>query len=229
MTVLWPLERFSVNTIQNPIWVYRLYKKSCTSLGNRTAETEMTHNCWICNTPTERRCSACSSIFYCNERCQRSDWKSHRTFCRATNDPSRKCVDGVLVNPYLRDAYPVKVVLVKFKNDPDWDGEDEWLANSYDYDKKAMQSLLRSPDVTLRARQFVDTLTFFHDDGFLMKPYDHGFRLDWNELDRQKDAHFWGCCVLVKAALWNCVNQFESIQPGICQKLLEDIVWIERD
>ena len=188
----------------------------------------MTHKCWVCGVPTERRCSACSSIFYCNESCQRGDWKSHKTFCRATNDATRKSVDGVLVNPRTRDAYPVKVVLVSLADDPDRDGENYWLANSYDYDKSAMQSLVRSTDVALRARQFVETLTFFHDDGFLMKPYNHGFKLDWNELDRQKDAQFWGCCVLVKAALRNCVNRFESVESEICHRLLEDIVWMER-
>lgn len=188
----------------------------------------MTHKCWVCGAPTARRCAACSSIFYCNESCQRCDHTSHKMFCRATKSAERKCVDGVLVNPRTRDAYPVKVVLLQFKDSPDWDGEDEWLANSYDYDNSAMQSLLRSTDVTLKARQFEETLTFFHDGGFLMKPYDHGFRLDWNELNRQKDAHFWGCCVLVKASVWNCVNKFKSIEPDICHRLLEDIVWINR-
>ena len=31
------------------------------------------------------KCSACKSVYYCSTQCQRQDWKSHKSVCRAAN------------------------------------------------------------------------------------------------------------------------------------------------
>eukprot|EP00127_Corallochytrium_limacisporum_P005523 Clim_evm40s207 gene=Clim_evmTU40s207 len=41
-----------------------------------------THTCQTCGAAARRRCSACRTVYYCSSRCQRQDWREHRTRCR---------------------------------------------------------------------------------------------------------------------------------------------------
>ena len=33
-----------------------------------------------------RKCAKCLEVRYCSRECQKSDWKSHRPFCKAAKD-----------------------------------------------------------------------------------------------------------------------------------------------
>ena len=37
--------------------------------------------CEYCGGPAEKKCSACSKVFYCSIRCQKTDWKCHKLVC----------------------------------------------------------------------------------------------------------------------------------------------------
>ena len=37
--------------------------------------------CKVCGIPTTKYCKQCKSVYYCNETCQRKDWKEHKPYC----------------------------------------------------------------------------------------------------------------------------------------------------
>ncbi|KAJ7762107.1 hypothetical protein B0H16DRAFT_527355 [Mycena metata] len=39
----------------------------------------------ICSKPAANRCSACKIVSYCSAKCQRADWKAHKTQCKAAS------------------------------------------------------------------------------------------------------------------------------------------------
>lgn len=40
-------------------------------------------NCHFCLKPatSNLRCSRCKNAYYCNQNCQKADWKTHKTYC----------------------------------------------------------------------------------------------------------------------------------------------------
>ncbi|KAJ7615730.1 hypothetical protein DFH06DRAFT_111827 [Mycena polygramma] len=36
----------------------------------------------ICSKPATNRCSACKTVGYCSQECQRRDWKAHKIQCK---------------------------------------------------------------------------------------------------------------------------------------------------
>ena len=42
--------------------------------------------CEKCIGPAEKKCSACSSVFYCSLACQKMDWKFHKGTCKKTKN-----------------------------------------------------------------------------------------------------------------------------------------------
>ena len=43
------------------------------------------HVCSVCAAPSKLRCSKCKVRRYCSPKCQKSDWKTHKTTCGATD------------------------------------------------------------------------------------------------------------------------------------------------
>ena len=41
--------------------------------------------CRTCGKPTEKRCSACTLVHYCDAVCQRADWPNHKKACRVVS------------------------------------------------------------------------------------------------------------------------------------------------
>ncbi|KAJ7737539.1 hypothetical protein B0H16DRAFT_104757 [Mycena metata] len=39
----------------------------------------------ICSKPAANRCSACKIVSYCSAKCQRADWKTHKTQCKTAS------------------------------------------------------------------------------------------------------------------------------------------------
>lgn len=47
--------------------------------------------CRTCNNVNAAlRCSACKSVTYCNENCQRTDWPKHKKFCKKKSKKHQK-------------------------------------------------------------------------------------------------------------------------------------------
>lgn len=42
------------------------------------------HSCDKCGAPADLRCTACKSVWYCSQACQRAAWKSHKPVCQAS-------------------------------------------------------------------------------------------------------------------------------------------------
>ncbi|CAF0895510.1 unnamed protein product [Adineta steineri] len=57
-----------------------------TTLNGRTFEDDTLHLCDACSQPNAtRRCTACKSVYYCNEYCQRLRWSTHKRLCSSLN------------------------------------------------------------------------------------------------------------------------------------------------
>jgi MYND finger len=50
--------------------------------------------CIICNVETKRVCSQCKKVFYCNNKCQRSDKKHHNKMCSSAIRHPDQIEDG---------------------------------------------------------------------------------------------------------------------------------------
>lgn len=74
------------------------YKTLITSPDSPQGSIKIEHNydinkilnhstCMKCGTKGEdmQRCSGCRSVTYCNAKCQKADWKEHKTVCKSYN------------------------------------------------------------------------------------------------------------------------------------------------
>ncbi|KAF7934762.1 uncharacterized protein EAE98_002807 [Botrytis deweyae] len=53
----------------------------------QSAPVDLTPKCAFCNvTGAKQRCAGCKTLFYCNEQCQKGDWKLHKLVCRPYAD-----------------------------------------------------------------------------------------------------------------------------------------------
>lgn len=53
------------------------------ALIDATRNNEPQHKCQVCQTPTNKSCPVCKSVYYCNFDCQVSDWdRLHQSFCK---------------------------------------------------------------------------------------------------------------------------------------------------
>ncbi|KAJ6467637.1 hypothetical protein C8R47DRAFT_811362 [Mycena vitilis] len=44
----------------------------------------------ICSKPAQNRCSACKSVGYCSQECQRRDWKTHKIQCKIASQQTAR-------------------------------------------------------------------------------------------------------------------------------------------
>mgnify|MGYP003691380387 CR=1 FL=1 len=59
-----------------------------------------TKSCNTCQSVNEDllRCSKCKMVFYCNQQCQKEDWKFHKLLCGKSQNPeflSEKSLNNV--------------------------------------------------------------------------------------------------------------------------------------
>lgn len=49
-----------------------------------TVKYDRVRECWLCKKQDLdlRKCSRCKSVWYCNSKCQKADWPTHKTNCR---------------------------------------------------------------------------------------------------------------------------------------------------
>ncbi|KAJ7302330.1 hypothetical protein DFH08DRAFT_1089806 [Mycena albidolilacea] len=47
------------------------------------AKYNANNGCSVCGEPAKRKCSRCGAVRYCDEACQKEDWKSHRALCNS--------------------------------------------------------------------------------------------------------------------------------------------------
>lgn len=83
--------------------------------------------CSVCGEPTHTRCSRCKAAFYCSARCQRQDWKVHKTMCTA---PSSRVVSapttsntadvGILPTVHLPTEVLIDNILDFLKDEHAW-------------------------------------------------------------------------------------------------------------
>ena len=53
------------------------------TLDNPESEKPLVPSCAVCDKSDSplKKCSQCSSVFYCSVDCQKADWKSHKSNC----------------------------------------------------------------------------------------------------------------------------------------------------
>mmetsp|Transcript_4478 Transcript_4478/g.8260 ORF Transcript_4478/g.8260 Transcript_4478/m.8260 type:complete len:145 (+) Transcript_4478:138-572(+) len=51
------------------------------SLSANSSSTKKT--CQACGKDASKKCSRCSTVWYCSPECQRQDWKSHKPVCNS--------------------------------------------------------------------------------------------------------------------------------------------------
>ncbi|CAC5420554.1 unnamed protein product [Mytilus coruscus] len=42
--------------------------------------------CFVCGKGEAKRCSSCKQVLYCSKKCQKADWKTHKTMCVKTDE-----------------------------------------------------------------------------------------------------------------------------------------------
>ena len=52
--------------------------------------------CSYCNrdltdNPDKKKCSNCKLVYYCNQKCQKKDWSSHKKVCKKNRIGERYC------------------------------------------------------------------------------------------------------------------------------------------
>src|SRR6266536_2388050 len=62
---------------------WKEHKKSCKKpLVVKTDDSLFTMDgCYVCQKPTNTRCSKCHQTYYCSKECQKIDWKEHKKSC----------------------------------------------------------------------------------------------------------------------------------------------------
>ena len=63
----------------------------------------------MCGTQCEKRCTACYTVYYCDTQCQKSDWTSHKSKCKATLKNYKEIVhynhvDGSINTDFTKDS-----------------------------------------------------------------------------------------------------------------------------
>ena len=53
--------------------------------------------CGYCSSIASKKCANCSLVFYCDRKCQKSDWKNHKIFCKVDLVPNILYPDDVVV------------------------------------------------------------------------------------------------------------------------------------
>lgn len=99
----------------------------------------MLQSCVMCNTSPARRCSRCTSCFYCSPQCQQSDWPSHRLLCQswASQDP-RPSSNHIRAIFFLQDCERPLPIWLRYKQmDPEPDD-----ISSYPWDKIDFETYL---------------------------------------------------------------------------------------
>jgi len=57
----------------------------------RKALPRKQNECEKCAKPAEKKCSACSMVYYCSRNCQKLDWRFHKTMCGVDEEKSEPC------------------------------------------------------------------------------------------------------------------------------------------
>eukprot|EP01083_Nonionella_stella_P294229 1000403_1 len=64
--------------------------------------------CNSCKKPTRKHCNRCKTVYYCDQKCQKSDWKNHKSSCKKPRKEAEsvwKLVDK-FSEKYSRSKYP---------------------------------------------------------------------------------------------------------------------------
>eukprot|EP01083_Nonionella_stella_P095982 269610_1 len=64
--------------------------------------------CNSCKKPTRKNCTRCKTVYYCDHKCQKSDWKNHKSSCKKPRKEAEsvwKLVDK-FTEKYSRSKYP---------------------------------------------------------------------------------------------------------------------------
>ena len=72
---------FMNGKISLPIYNYKNGNNTTNSNIHTENPSSIDRACFTCHSPSRFKCSKCSSIYYCSQRCQASHWQYHKTSC----------------------------------------------------------------------------------------------------------------------------------------------------